>query len=348
MALPRYVREWSEHYGIEAKYAGDGFPSDGISREAEIALYRIAQEALTNVAKHAHASRVDVLLESRDGYLVLVVEDDGVGFDQEHAPTRERGIGLLGMRERAGLIGAQFELESSSGEGTSIFVRYAPACRHRRARAMTPIRVLLAEDHETVRQGLRLLLESQADIEVIAEAANGLDAVKHCQTTQPQVVILDISMPEMNGLAAAKAIRHVLPKTAIVALTRHDDEAFVQELMAAGASGYVLKQSRSTELLNAVRAVAAGGQYLDALLARRASEDEEAKYSPRPATISDREKEVLRMMAVGHSNKGIAADLNISIKTVEVHKANAMRKLGLRGRIDVVRFAILHGWLQEP
>ena len=212
---------------------------------------------------------------------------------------------------------------------------------------MTPIRVLLAEDHETVRQGLRLLLESQADIEVIAEAANGLDAVKHCQTTQPQVVILDISMPEMNGLAAAKAIRHVLPKTAIVALTRHDDEAFVQELMAAGASGYVLKQSRSTELLNAVRAVAAGGQYLDALLARRASEDEEAKYSPRPATISDREKEVLRMMAVGHSNKGIAADLNISIKTVEVHKANAMRKLGLRGRIDVVRFAILHGWLKS-
>ena len=127
VALPRYVREWSEHYGIEAKYGGDGLPSDGISREAEIALYRIAQEALTNVAKHAHASRVDVLLESREGYLVLVVEDDGVGFDQEHAATRERGIGLLGMRERAGLIGAQFELESSSGEGTSIFVRYAPA-----------------------------------------------------------------------------------------------------------------------------------------------------------------------------------------------------------------------------
>ena len=127
VALPRYVREWSEHYGIEAKYGGDGLPSDGISREAEIALYRIAQEALTNVAKHAHAGRVDVLLESRDDYLVLVVEDDGVGFDQEHAATRERGIGLLGMRERAGLIGAQFELESNSGEGTSIFVRYAPA-----------------------------------------------------------------------------------------------------------------------------------------------------------------------------------------------------------------------------
>ena len=126
VALPRYVREWSEHYGIEAKYGGDGRQPDGISREAEIALYRIAQEALTNVAKHAHASRVDVFLESRDGYVVLVVEDDGVGFDPEHSTTRERGIGLLGMRERAGLIGAQFELESGAGEGTSIFVRYAP------------------------------------------------------------------------------------------------------------------------------------------------------------------------------------------------------------------------------
>jgi PAS domain S-box-containing protein len=127
VALPRYVREWSEHYGIEVKYGGDRVHADGISREAEIALYRIAQEALTNVAKHAHASRVDVFLESRDGYLVLVIEDDGVGFDPEHAAARERGIGLLGMRERAGLIGAQFELESGSGDGTSIFVRYAPA-----------------------------------------------------------------------------------------------------------------------------------------------------------------------------------------------------------------------------
>ena len=348
VALPRYVREWSEHYGIEAKYGGDGLQRDGISREAEIALYRIAQEALTNVAKHAHASRVDVFLESRDGYFVLVVEDDGVGFDPEHATARERGIGLLGMRERAGLIGAQFELESRSGGGHLDLRALRSGGRHRRARAMTPIRVLLAEDHETVRQGLRLLLESQPDIEVVAEAANGLDAVKHSQTTQPHVVILDISMPEMNGLAAAKAIRHVLPKTAIVALTRHDDDAFVQELMAAGASGYVLKQSRSTELLNAVRAVAAGGQYSTRCwrgAPAKTKRPNTARVRQRSATAK---KKCCRMMAVGHSNKGIAADLKISIKTVEVHKANAMRKLGLRGRIDVVRFAILHGWLQEP
>jgi two-component system response regulator NreC len=214
--------------------------------------------------------------------------------------------------------------------------------------SMKPIRVLIAEDHETVRQGLRLLLEAERDIEVVAEAANGLDAVEHCKATRPQVVILDISMPDMNGLAAAREIRRALPHVAVVALTRHDDEAFVHELLAAGASGYVLKQSRSTELLTAIRAVAAGGQYVDRLLAARAAAAAEIGNKPRPVSVSEREKEVLRMMAVGHSNKGIAADLNISIKTVEVHKANAMRKLGLRGRIDVVRFAVLHGWLQEP
>jgi two-component system, NarL family, response regulator NreC len=212
---------------------------------------------------------------------------------------------------------------------------------------MRRIQVLLAEDHETVRQGLRLLLEAQHDIEVVAEAANGAVAVQRSKAFQPQIVILDISMPEMNGLAAARAIREVSPDSAIIALTRHDDEAFLTELMSAGASGYVLKQSRSEELLNAIRVVATGGQYVDrALTAKTAATGDIPK--PRHPRVSDREKDVLRMMAIGHSNKEIAAELNISIKTVEVHKANAMRKLGLRGRIDVVRFAILHDWLKEP
>jgi DNA-binding NarL/FixJ family response regulator len=212
---------------------------------------------------------------------------------------------------------------------------------------MSRIQVLLAEDHETVRQGLRLLLESQKDIEVVAEAANGTAAVQRCKALQPQVVVLDISMPEMNGLAAARAIRQVSPKSAIIALTRHDDQAFVQELRSAGAAGYVLKQSRSEELLNAIRAVATGGQYLDAALTARDKESMERSRRRQPP-ISDREQDVLRMMALGHSNKEIASELNISIKTVEVHKANAMRKLWLRGRIDVVRFAILHDWLKDP
>jgi DNA-binding NarL/FixJ family response regulator len=215
---------------------------------------------------------------------------------------------------------------------------------------MKRIRVLLVEDHETVRQGLRMVLESQADIEVVAEASNGRIAVQHSERYQPDVVVLDLSMPEMNGLAAAQAIKQRRPETAIVALTRHDDAAFVDELMKAGASGYVLKQSPTKQLLQAVRIVYGGGSYIDeALVEQSARRNTQGGENGRPApTVSEREKHVLRMMANGHSNKEIATDLEISIRTVEVHKANAMRKLKLRGRIDVVRFAILHGWLQEP
>jgi two-component system response regulator NreC len=215
---------------------------------------------------------------------------------------------------------------------------------------MSAIRVLLVEDHETVRQGLRMLLDSQTDIEVVGESANGRIAVQDCERLQPDVVVMDLSMPEMNGLVATQSIKQNRPEVAVVALTRHDDSAFVDELTKAGVSGYVLKQSPSRELLEAVRVVSTGRTYLDTALAGRVTRApaDALERSSRLPSVSEREKHVLRMMAIGHSNKEIAAELDISIRTVEVHKANAMRKLKLRGRIDVVRFAILHGWLQEP
>ena len=216
---------------------------------------------------------------------------------------------------------------------------------------MTRIRVLLVDDHETVREGLRLLLDSQADMEVVAEASDGRTAVEFNERYRPQVVVMDLSMPEMNGLQATQAIKQSHPETSIVALTRHDDAPFVDELRKAGASAYVLKQSPSRELLDAVRVAAVGGSYLDAQLRARdarSTTDSTVGGTRRPPSVSEREKQVLRMMAVGHSNKEIAEALGITIKTVEVHKANAMRKLKLRGRIDVVRYAILHGWLKEP
>jgi DNA-binding NarL/FixJ family response regulator len=215
---------------------------------------------------------------------------------------------------------------------------------------MNRIRVLLAEDHATVRQGLRLLLESRADIEVVADAATGRQALERAKALKPDVVILDVSMPEMSGLAATKAIKEALPKTGIVALTRHSEEAYVQELLGAGASAYILKQSAFTELVKGIEAAAGNRRYLDSTLASRTTEaylQRYAKDQARPA-ITEREASVLRLMALGHSNKEIAAALDIAVKTVEVHKANAMRKLNLRGRIDVVRFAVLNGWLEDP
>jgi len=209
------------------------------------------------------------------------------------------------------------------------------------------IRVLLADDHETVREGLRLLVDAQVDMEVVGEAGDGKTALDQVATLHPTVLVLDLTMPGMSGLSTARALKENAGGTAVVALTRHDDDAFVQELMTAGAAAYVLKQSSSATLLNAIRAAAAGGRFLDPALPPPEYPRDPRRRTETPP-VTERETEVLRLMAIGHSNKDIAAALNISVKTVEVHKANAMRKLNLRGRTDVVRYAVMNEWLKDP
>jgi DNA-binding NarL/FixJ family response regulator len=213
------------------------------------------------------------------------------------------------------------------------------------------LRILLADDHVTVRHGLKLLIDSQHDMEVVSEANDGNGAVQKARESKPDVIVMDISMPGMNGLVATRKLKQLEREVAIVILTRHGDDAYLQELLRAGASGYVLKQSAPSELLQAIRGVSAGGQYLDSTLTARVTArfvardvDKAPKSS---ATLSDREAEVLRRIAAGYSNKEIAARLALSVKTVEAHKANAMRKLDLKGRIDIVKYAILQGWLHN-
>jgi two-component system, NarL family, response regulator NreC len=215
---------------------------------------------------------------------------------------------------------------------------------------MPPIRILIADDHDTVRQGLRLLIEAQSDMRVVGEADNGMTAVERIAALHPDVVVMDVTMPTLNGLEATRAVRSAHEDIAVVALTRHQDQAYVQELLAAGAAAYVLKQSDSTELIRAIRTVAAGDTYLDTTVATGAARAYVTKHRPAATeqrTLTEREAEVLRQIAWGFSNKEIAAALDLSVKTVEVHKANATRKLDLRGRIDIVRYALLQGWLRE-
>jgi len=213
---------------------------------------------------------------------------------------------------------------------------------------MAKIRILLAEDHETVRQGLKLLIDAQTDMEVVGEAGDGDAAVERAKALHPDVAVVDIAMPRSNGLIAARGIKASAPATEIVALTRYADSAYVKELLAVGAIGYVLKQSASSELLRAIRAASRGERHLDASFLERDVRRTERLQSRRTGSpITEREREVLRLMALGHSNKEIALALDVSVKTVEVHKANAMRKLELAGRIDVIRYAILQGWLTE-
>jgi two-component system, NarL family, response regulator NreC len=214
-----------------------------------------------------------------------------------------------------------------------------------------PLRVLLADDHVTVRHGLRLLIDSQPDMKVVSEASDGDSAVQRAQESRPDVIVMDISMPRMNGLVATRVLKRQQPGVAIVTLTRHGDDAYLQELLRAGVSGYVLKQSAATELLQAIRAVAAGGQYLDSALTARVTAGflgRKGKKAKKPGgALSERESAVLRLIASGYSNKEIAARLELSVKTVESHKANAMRKLDLKGRIDIVKYAVLQGWLDN-
>ncbi len=214
---------------------------------------------------------------------------------------------------------------------------------------LEPLRILLADDHVTVRHGLKLLIDGQADMKVVAEASDGAAAVQRAIDLKPDVVVMDISMPGMNGLVATRSLKQQMPEMAVITLTRHGDDAYLQELLRAGVSGYVLKQSAPAELLQAIRVAAAGGQYLDSSLTARVTAGflgrEGKRVGRAGATISDREAEVLRLIASGYSNKEIAARLDLSVKTVEAHKSNAMRKLGLTGRIDIVKYAILQGWL---
>jgi two-component system response regulator NreC len=214
------------------------------------------------------------------------------------------------------------------------------------------IRVLIAEDHETVREGLKLIVDSQADMETIGEVGNGREAVRLAQELVPDVLLMDVSMPELNGLKAAAQLKRLMPDIRILTLTRHTDQAYLQELLEAGVSGYVLKQSAASDLLNAVRVVAAGKNYLDPAMTGKifsnyVERSSKLRGETRGVPLTERERDVLRQIAWGFSNKEIAARLDISIKTVEAHKANALKKRDMRSRIDIVRYAVLQGWLQD-
>lgn len=212
------------------------------------------------------------------------------------------------------------------------------------------LRILLADDHETVREGLKAILSTQLDMEIVGEVADGEAAVNSATRLSPDVVVMDVSMPGLNGLKATEGIGACCPRVRVLALTRHSDGGFVQQLLRAGASGYVLKQSRTAELLHAIRAVAKGGTYVDPRVAGSAFGQTRPQQTAKGAAargVSAREEEVLRLVAWGYSNKEIAARLELSVKTVETHKANAAHKLTLKNRIDIVRYALLQGWLQD-
>jgi DNA-binding NarL/FixJ family response regulator len=213
------------------------------------------------------------------------------------------------------------------------------------------IRILIAEDHVTVRSGVRALLECEPEIEVVGEAGNGEEAVTLAKKIEPDIILMDIGMPELDGARATRRIKGSLPKTKILVLTRHDEDGYLKRLLAEGADGYVLKQSAPNVLINAVRQVAAGNGFLDPAmtgsLMTGLTESDSETQNRADGDLTPRETSVIRLVARGHSINEIADYLDVSPKTVESAKAQAIRKLGLTDRVEIVRYAIRRGWMTD-
>ena len=212
---------------------------------------------------------------------------------------------------------------------------------------MPKLRVLIADDHAIVRAGLRSVLDADPDMEVIGEAADGLDACDLAERHQPDVVLMDVSMPRMNGPDATARVLLLSPQSKVIALSMHDELPYVRQCLRAGAQGYVLKSTVVQDLVQAIHVVTRGGVFLDAELARGQSVPGVLDLAVQGVELTSRELDVASLSALGHTNAEIGATLSIASKTVETHKTRMMAKLGLQTRAQLVRYAIHRGWLSE-
>ena len=208
---------------------------------------------------------------------------------------------------------------------------------------MKRIRVLLADDHAVVRQGFRMLLGSHSDLEIVGEAGNGREAVELASTLKPDVVVMDVTMPELNGIEATRRLTAENPHIRVVALSMHKDSVYVREILRAGARGYLLKESVADDLVAAVRAVASGEGYLSPAISNAVLDDYRRHVTNPIDLLSSREREVLQMLAEGKTNKEIAGTLNLSVYTVDAHRGRIMEKLNVHSINELVRFAVRNG-----
>lgn len=208
---------------------------------------------------------------------------------------------------------------------------------------MKRIRILLADDHAVVRQGFKMILSAQTDMEIVGEAGNGREAVELAEQLRPDIVVMDVSMPELNGIEATRRLGASVPHARVVALSMHKDSVYVREILRAGARGYLLKDSVAADLVSAIRAVASGEGYISPAVSNAVLDDYRRHVTNPIDMLSSREREVLQMLAEGKTNKEIAVVLNLSVYTVDAHRGRIMEKLNLHSINELVRFAVRNG-----
>ena len=315
-ALNWQAKETAKRTGLRVQVSAADLPAN-LPEEHKTCIYRVVQEALNNAARHAQATMAQVLLQRAHHQIELTVIDDGSGFDAE----RVRGLGLLGMEERVRHLGGAFAIESKPGRGTKLRIKL-PFAPWRRKWRMKPVRILLADDHNVLRDGLRLLLEREPGFSVVAEAGDGREAVSLAEQHRPDVAIVDIAMPVLNGIDATSRIVERCTGTSVVILSMHHDESYILRALNAGARGYLLKDSLKADLIGAVNAVSEGHSYFSPQVTLLLQDDHFREMADKSKSdslelLTPREREILQLIAEGRSNKEIANFLNLSYYTVE-------------------------------
>jgi DNA-binding NarL/FixJ family response regulator/signal transduction histidine kinase len=370
-AIAELVRAFELEEGIATQFivSGDEQP---LLAEQSLALLRIAQEALNNAHKHAEARRVRVGVQFGIDLVTLRVEDDGIGFDAAASPGPEAGsrYGLFGMMERVRLLDGDLQIESTPGWGTRIqaTLPYRPASQLRPAAAASlpappvqpplpafaqhalsdALRVVVVDDHAVMRQGLHSMLEATGEISVVGEARDGAEAVTEAVRTRPDVVLMDLQMPGVDGLEGLRKLQETIPDLPVVVLTTFHTAESVSDAFTAGARGFMLKDAEPAQLVAAIRAAHRGEALLspavtDHLADLASSHNGRTNTDALADPLNERELEVLEQLAHGARNKEIAEKLFIVPRTVEYHLANIYAKLGVSNRTEAAREAMARG-----
>lgn len=338
----------------------ESVPSTRLPAAIETALFRVAQEALTNVRKHADCTHVRLALISDEQCVRLEVQDWGRGFDVQRLPhagsNNGHHIGLLSMEERVSLLEGELSLTSQPGEGTHVIARVPlpPAepeyqetltsAPLRTSRTEGKARVIIADDHELSRAGLRSILDGESEITLVGEATNGREALDLCKKLRPDLALIDVRMPEMDGLQATRAIKQHYPGTSVIIVTMEESANYLLAAMRAGAAGYLLKDTSRREFLAAIRHVLRGEAFLNTDLTQRLlqnmSDEAASPTMALPEPLTPREVDVLHLLTQGMTNRQIAAKLVISPLTVKVHVQRIIAKLDVSDRTQAAVRAV--------